>query len=385
MKTPLAWHNLWHKPVRSGVAVMGVTFAAVLMFMQLGFLEAVKASATVIYDVLDFDICIRSRDYDHFSDARTFDRSRLADAEGVRGVGRIAPLLVGVFSWRNPDTGEPRAILALGVPEAQPLFRDPAIQTKVDDDLQRPQSMLIDTLTRHEFGPTNGRRFGPADIGRKVEINGKSLTIAGHFTRGAGLNAGGAVIMSQRDFQRCAPQLASNPISLALVRANHQTDSAVLAEQLRRTLPRDVEVLTRDEVLSDEVRHWVWETNYGLIFQSGVLVAVIVGAAIVYQVLASDVASLMPEYATLKAMGYGNQYLRQVMVEQSMLLALVAYLAGVLIALVLYEITAAGAQIPVRMTSTNLLLVLALTVAICVASALAAVRKAFRADPAELY
>src|SRR5205823_11403570 len=110
-----------------------------------------------------------------------------------------------------------------------------------------------------------------------------------------------------------------------------------------------------------------------------------VGTAIVYQVLASDVASLMPEYATLKAMGYGNHYLRQVMVEQSMLLALVAYATGVLIALLLYEITAAGAQIPVRMTFTNLLLVLALTVAICVASALAAVRKAFRADPAELY
>src|SRR5437588_11762793 len=332
MKTPLAWHNLWHKPVRSGVAVMGVTFAAVLMFMQLGFLEAVKASATVIYDVLDFDICIRSRDYDHFSDARTLDRGRLADAEGVRGVGRVAPLLVGVFSWRNPDTGEPRAILALGVPEAKTVFRDTTLQAEVDDDLRRPQAMLIDTMTRREFGPANGRHFGAADQGRQVEINGKSLTITGHFTRGAGLNAGGGVIMSQRDFQRCAPQLPRDRVSLSLVRAEPDTDVASLAERLRRTLPRDVEVLTRDEVIRDEVRHWVWETNYGLIFQSGVLVAVIVGAAIVYQVLASDAASLMPEYATLKAMGYGDHYLRQVMVEQSMVLAVVAYATGVLIA-----------------------------------------------------
>src|SRR5438105_8115165 len=117
IKTALAWHNLWHQPVRSGVAIAGVSFAAILMFMQLGFLEAVKASATVIYDVLDFDFCIRSRDYDHFSDPRSFDRARLADAEGVRGVAGAAPLLVGVFSWRNPDTGAPRAMLALGVPE----------------------------------------------------------------------------------------------------------------------------------------------------------------------------------------------------------------------------------------------------------------------------
>src|SRR5437762_11818476 len=95
-KTSLAWHNLWHQPVRSGVAIVGVTFAAVLMFMQLGFLEAVKASATVIYDVLDFDVCIRSRDYDYFSDPRTLDRSRMADAEGVRGVANVAPLLVEI-------------------------------------------------------------------------------------------------------------------------------------------------------------------------------------------------------------------------------------------------------------------------------------------------
>src|SRR5436853_4498998 len=109
-KTSLAWHNLWHQPVRSGVAIVGVTFAAVLMFMQLGFLEAVKASATVIYDVLEFDICLRSRDYDRFSDARSFDRGRLSVAEGGSGVATASPLWVGVLSWRNPKSGEPRAI-----------------------------------------------------------------------------------------------------------------------------------------------------------------------------------------------------------------------------------------------------------------------------------
>ena len=73
MATPLAWHNLLHSKVRSGVAIAGVTFAIVLMFMQLGFLEAVKISATLIYDVLDFDICLRSRDYNRFTDARKED------------------------------------------------------------------------------------------------------------------------------------------------------------------------------------------------------------------------------------------------------------------------------------------------------------------------
>ena len=100
-----------------------------------------------------------------------------------------------------------------------------------------------------------------------------------------------------------------------LVTVSPTSDPRIVAQRLQSTLPEDIEALTRDEVLSSEIMHWVWETNYGLIFQSGVLVAVIVGMAIVYQVLASEVASRMPEYATLKAMGYDNAYLVRVMVE----------------------------------------------------------------------
>ena len=135
------------------------------------------------------------------------------------------------------------------------------------------------------------------------------------------------------------------------MQSRKSADVDAVAQQLRASLPEDIEVLTRDEVIDSEIRHWVWQTNYGLIFQSGVLVAVVVGTAIVYQVLASEVTSRMPEYATLKAMGYGNAYLVRVMVEQSLLLAIVA---------VRHRLGAfppcsmrsprVGAQIPIRMT-----------------------------------
>lgn len=385
MRTPLAWHNLWHQPVRSGVAVIGVTFAAVLMFMQLGFLEAVKASATVIYDVLDFDICLRSRDYDRFSDPRSFDRGRLTEAHAIKGVTASVPFWVAVLSWRNPQTGEPRAILTLGVENGQRTFHDPALQKLVDQTLEQPQSMLVDTLTRREFGPANGFRFSSDDLGRRVEINDKQLEMAGLYRCGSGINAGGGVIVNHRDFLRCQPLLLPNHVSLGLVQCAAEANVDAVARQLRGTLPEDIEVLTRAELLDSEIHHWVWQTNYGLIFQSGVLVAVIVGTAIVYQVLASEVTSRMPEYATLKAMGYGNGYLVRVMVEQSLLLAIIAFLAGWAVAAVLYQITAVGAQIPIRMTAFNSVLVLVLTATLCVVSGVAAIRKAYLADPAELF
>jgi putative ABC transport system permease protein len=384
MATPLAWQNLLHSKVRSGVAIAGVTFAIVLMFMQLGFLEAVKISATLVYDVLDFDVCLRSRDYNRFTDARTFPLQRLKQAQSVPGVASAAPLMVGVFSWRNPYNGEQRAVLAMGVPPDQVVYRDET-QQLIEQRLDRPDALLVDTKTRREFGPRNGYRFGPEDHGVQVEINHRAMTIAGDFTRGAGLAAGGAIIINRRDFLNCAPYLRPDDVNLGLMRVDAGQDIATLVQRLDDALPDDVEAVSRDEALDREVHHWVWETNFGLIFQSGVLVAVIVGTAIVYQVLASDVSRLMPEYATLKAMGYGNRYLMSVMVQQALLLAIISYACGVLVAQLLYVVTTAGAQIPVRMTTPNLLWVLLLSVLMCVVSGLAAVRKAFRADPAELF
>jgi putative ABC transport system permease protein len=251
--------------------------------------------------------------------------------------------------------------------------------------LVRPEAMLVDTHTRREFGPADGRKFGPADVGRMVEINSQELEITGLYTCGSGLNAGGAVIVNEQDFFRCVPQLVSDQASLGLIDVAKGSDVYAVVNRLRAALPEDVEVLTRSEALETEIRHWVWDTNYGLIFQSGVLVAVVVGTAIVYQVLASEVTSRMPEYATLKAIGYDNLYLVRVMVEQSLCLAIAAFLASWAIAAVLYQITAVGAQIPIRMTLQNLLLVLGLTAALCVVSGVAAIRKAYRADPAELF
>lgn len=380
---PLAWHNLLHNRVRSGVAVAGVTFAVVLMFMQLGFLEAVKIAATLSCEVLDFDICLRSTDYHHFTDARLFPQLRLQQAKGVRGVKSVTPFMTAVFSWRNPENGEQRAVLAQGVEPLDSVYLD---ETQANlPRLAAPQTMLVDTVSRQDFGPADGRRFGAADVGRRVEVNGRALRIVGHYTRGAGLDAGGGVVISRRDFLRSVPGLPGDQINLGLVQLEAGEEPDRIAEQLRGLLPDDVEVTTRAQFQLGELNYWVWETNYGFIFYSGVLMALFVGTAIVYQVLVSDVSSLLPEYATLKAMGYGNDYIVRVMVQQSVLLALASYVIGLAISQVLYIITSAGAGIPVRMTLANLAFVLFAATVMCVVSGLGAVRKAFAADPADLF
>ena len=147
----------------------------------------------------------------------------------------------------------------------------------------------------------------------------------------------------------------------------------------------NVEILTRAEVNELEEYRWVVETPLGQIFNLGVWVAVFVGVAIVYQVLSTDIANMMGEYATLKAMGYSSIYLTSIVLQQSVLLALVGYIPSVLISLGLYHVVEKASGMPMAMSGGILFWVLLLALGMCVLSGIAALRKLYQADPADLF
>lgn len=394
MKTPLAWFNLLHNRVRTLVAVAGVTFAIVLIFMQLGFLEALKSTATVIYDALDFDICIRSKDYLHLASAGTFPRARMYQAASTVGVVQVTPFYVLPNLWRSPPhssrPGENRGILVMGVQPGLPTFRVAELQRAVDTLLVSPDVMLIDQRTRPEYGPINGVAFGDEDVqaGVETELGGQRARLVGYFRLGTGFSANGAVLVTDRGFLRAAPGRTAEDVTLGLVQLPKSTPPATVREiagRIKQRITADVDVLTREEVRVQELNYWVRGTSFGLIFQVGVGIALIVGGAIVYQVLASDVANMLPEYATLKAMGYSDGYLGGIVVRQAAVLAVVSYGCGFVLALGLYFVTSRLAGIPIQMTPGNAVLVFGLSVAMCTVSSIGAVRKMFRADPADLF
>jgi putative ABC transport system permease protein len=352
--------------------------------MQLGFLGSAEQSATLVFQALDFDVLIRSRNYLHLVASRTFPRERLEEAQSLPGVSRATPVYLGLNYWRNPHNGSERAMLLFGVEPTDPVFRVDDIQRKLAL-LTVPQFVLVDEKSRREFGPEDGRGFSDADIGQETELSGQRVRVVGHFRLGMGFVADGAAFTSVRGFQRIRPGQAPAEVSLGLVKLQPDADIDAVAAALRRHLPEDVEVLTRADALRGEVRHWVWETSIGLIFQLGVVVALIVGVAIVYQVLSSDVANHLPEYATLKAMGYSGNYLASVVLQQAVVLSLLGFLPGLAVSAALYALTRAAARIPMDMTLARVSFVLGLTVVMCTVSGLGALRKVRSADPADLF
>ena len=384
MSVPLVWHHLLHAKTRTMVAVAGVAFAVLLIFMQLGFLGAVEKTATMHYDSLAFDICLRSKDYLFWADARTFPRARLEQAAALSEVASVKPLYIDVLAWRNPQSDSVRAIMAMGIDTQDPVYVVPEIVEKMPL-LRRPRSLLIDRFTRREFGPRNGSRFSDADVRVETEVSGQRMQIAGHFGLGTGLAADGAILVGLDEFERITPQRSLDEVSLGLVALRDAAAVEAVQTKLRSLLPDDVEVLTRAEVVEYELWRWVKDTSIGVIFQLGVIIALLVGLAIVYQVLSVDVSNQRREYATLRAMGYRTRFLEGVVLRQALALAAIGFVPGLLVSLGLYQITSGATGLPIRMNSGRIAFVLGLTVLMCSLSGMAALRKLKAADPADLF
>lgn len=376
MNRLLAWRNLVHNKARSLVALAGVVFAVVLILLQLGFLGSVLTTATILYDHMKFDVMLMSPSYIDIRKTGTIPRNRLYQATAVPGVREVEPFYVGFSVWRNPETLQNRGIMVLGSRSPANTFdfptSDPNFQT-----LHRPDALMMDLKSRDEFGPR--------EVGTTTELAGKQIRIADHFLMGTGFAADGVVLLSDLGFQRLFPFRQADDISLGLVRVSPGESPTAVAEQLRAVLPADVHVATRSEITGREQWHWVATTSVGTIFGLGVIVAMIVGCAIVYQVLASDISNHRAEYATLKAMGYGRGYLAMVVLQQAILLGALGFLPGVLVAMGLYELTSIVANIPIGMTWGRAVAVFGLTLAMCAISGMLALRKVNSADPADLF
>jgi len=387
MKTPLAWYNLAHHKVRTVAAVAGVMFAVVLIFLQLGFRGTAEKTASLVYEALEFDILIRSSKTGRLSQSRPFPRLRLNQAASAPGVEGVSGVLLNYFRWQSAR-GATRPILALGVFPDSPTFSNEELQAKLRL-LTSPKFLLIDRASRAEFDPANGKRFGDEDIGTEAELDRRRARIVGHFRLGTTFDADGMVVLSQDGFRRVQPGWPSGHVSLGLVRLAQGADPAAVISELRRRFAEqqavDVDVFTRDEVIQRERWVWLWQQSIGLIFNMGVAVALVVGSVIVYQVLSSDVTNHLPEYATLKAMGYSDGFLSRVVLAQAVILALLGFVPGLAAAQALYFLTARGTGLPLDMTAARVVGVLGLSLVMCIVSGLLALRKLRGADPADLY
>jgi putative ABC transport system permease protein len=123
----------------------------------------------------------------------------------------------------------------------------------------------------------------------------------------------------------------------------------------------------------------------GLVFGFGVVIGILVGIIIVYQVLSTDVAEHLKEYATFKAIGYSQRFFLGIVFEEALILAILGFVPGLLVSFLLYIVVAAVTGLPLAMTVARAVFVLVGTLGMCALSGTLATRKLARANPADLF
>jgi putative ABC transport system permease protein len=187
------------------------------------------------------------------------------------------------------------------------------------------------------------------------------------------------------NFVRIVDHADLDNVNVGLVKLCRGADVAAAKQRLCALLPNDVDVFTRDEINAHEKHHWVVMTSTGFIFGSGAIVAVVVGIAIMYQSLATQVTRNLPEYATLKAIGYTDAQVSWVVLQQAILLSVAGFVPGLGAALLLYEAVRKSDYLPIDMPWTRVFFVFGISLFMAIASGLLALRKVRLADPADLY
>jgi putative ABC transport system permease protein len=332
---------------------------------------------------MDYDLIMLSPRTSYLASTKSFPRNRLYQTLGFDEVESVSPLYVALARYYYEGSpGVHRNVLTIGIDPADGSIRIPGVGERLAE-LRLPDRVLMDRFSRAEFKPAVLALADSATV--ELQLNDRHVTVIAPFALGTSFGIDGSIITSDLNFRRVFPHREAGMIELGLIRLKAGADPALVQETIRSGIPADVLVLTTEEYVQKEVAYWSGSTPIGYVFTLGAVIGVLVGLIIVYQILFSDVQTHLAEYATLKAMGYTQGYLRNLVFKEAVILSILGFLPALALSILLYRQAEQATQLPLAMSLERGGVVFVVTVLMCGFSGLLAIRKLKGLDPAEVF
>lgn len=375
-RVPITWLMLWHRKSRLLLAVLGIAFAVLLMFMQLGFLTGLFDNQTLLIRAMDADIILISTTKYNLDVEERMPRLRLAQARDTPGVADVTGIRLDNGFWRSPADPSQHVIRVIGLETDDPGLALPGL-SRIGARLRERNTALFDARSRDFFGM-------PA-VGTEVEINGRAVKIGGYVELGADFRNDGTVFVSFETFEHVFPFESANQVSAGLVRIRPDAELHDVVRGLRASLPGDVNVYSKAQFERIERDFWAQMTPTGYIFTLGLAVGFVIGVMICYQILYNEINDHLPQFATMKAIGFTNGHLVGLVLREAMLLAALGLAPALLASQLFYTTMIRYSGLYMELTPLRIGLVSLLTFLMCIVSALLAITRVLRADPAEVF
>lgn len=382
-RLPVGLLQLTHNRTRFAAALAGIAFANVLVFVQLGLAGSLYESVAIPYRLFRPDLLLVSpHDSETLADTATLPRQRMFQSLVHPDIEAGAPIFLGSTAWLS-GAASSSTIQFVGLDPQAIAFVSPGLAAPLVS-LALEDTALVDLRTRF-VDMKSFKKAGP-EAPLAFEIGNRQISAVGATSIGGGFGGDGVFIVSDQTFFHLFPRRSSANPSHILLKLRPGANAERVAAELTALLPPSaVRIQPINRATQNEQRYQITKRPTGLIFAFGVGIGVIVGIVIAYQVLNSDVADHIREYATFKAMGYTKGFFVGIIMEEAIILAAIGFWPGWLLSVLFYQTLAYLTNIPIFMTADRAVAVFFGTIAACGISGFLAMRKLTAADPADLF
>jgi putative ABC transport system permease protein len=369
----LASKNLFHDTLRFVATMVGIVFSVVLVMVQMGLFLGFGHMVTTMIDHASADLWIVPKNAKSFEDPSLLDLKLRTRIAGLDGIATVVPLVLGFSDWRL-DTGEMTPVFVVGADQ-----HDGALQPwdVIDGNVQALSQGFGVAVDRTYFD-----RLGVTGLGSTAEIRGKKVKVVA-LTDGIRSFTTTPYVFVDLKNARSLTGTPPDRVSDLLVRLKGDADPDKTVAAIRTEIG-DADVLTTAEFRERSRAFWLFGTGAGAALFAGALLGVIVGTVIVAQTLYSSTKDHLSEFATLRAMGSANNYIYHVIIYQALINAVIGFAFASAIGALVVQMTAKSA-LPIVITPWLITALAGLTVAMCVISALGAIFRVVRIDPATVF
>lgn len=373
MTFTLALRNLIHDKIRFLVTLVGVVFSIVLVSIQFGLYKGTESKILAVLDHTSADLWVTAQEAPAFDDAALLDGREEYAALSVDGVESVEKLLAMFGRWKRP-TGGVTTVLMVGVHTNKDVVKPWDVVAGRVEDLILPDSVVVDLAYKDKLGVT--------EIGQTAQISDKKVRVVA-LTSGIRSFTTLPIVFSSMENMRALLGIPTDRATFVQVNLKPGADLQKVRKALDAQLP-NADVLTNAEFRARSVNHWMFGTGAGAALIMGAVLGLIVGMVIVAQTLYASANEHINEFATLRALGSSSSYIHKVILWQAVLSAFIGFSIAIGLA---YAVAAALADTSLRVLISPQMaaLILGITVVMCVLSAVSAILKVTRIDPAMVF
>jgi putative ABC transport system permease protein len=365
---------LLHNKIRLLLSILGIAFSVVIMFMQLGFFNGVNDSQARIAGLLNADLVVLSKKRKTLNKVSAMPRTAVNHLGSLDGVEKATPIYRRSMNIKNNITKSQKRIIVRAFPVNEEVFTIDGFDKNIPL-LKTPGTVLYDIGSRDIFGSMA--------IGETIELDAQPYTIVGHVKMGPNLVNDGMLFMSEGSMFKHKNNY-ENP-RIILLHLDNGVSIDNIKDKINKDINYDLSVYTPKELHQREIMHTIKSAPVGIIFGIGLIVGMFIGTIICYQILYNEITDHISQYATLKAMGYPDKFLKGIIMEEAMFLAVIGFIPGLLASFWMYRSLEDSTALLMNLTPERISIIFAVTVLMCIGSGQLALKQVLKADPADLY